>query len=220
MNKPQQSGKLPSEVLKLMETNGIQTGGFLYAVTGDMDADGAYTNCWMAFDRMGLYLAFGEEQFVKGKRRLDVQYRLDALKTIPAADIDRLKIEKNVSTAYLIAEKDGEDEIVTRFSIGLHTDFADFITAFNTVKEGGNLETVRQTFHETPFCPKCGRRYPDPERKICPKCMDRHSTSNGYFRSSAATKSRSASLSWPCWSALPLHCSPLRFQRKRCMTRF
>lgn len=181
MNKPQQSGKLPSEVLKLMETNGIQTDGFLYAVTGDMDADGAYTSCWMAFDRMGLYLAFGEEQLVKGKRRLDVRYRLDALKTIPAAEIDRLKIEKNVSTAYLIAEKDGEDEIVTRFSIGLHTDFADFVTAFNTIKEGGNLETVRQTFHEMPFCPKCGRRYPDPERKICPKCMDRHSTVKRLF---------------------------------------
>ncbi|HBR32499.1 MAG TPA: ABC transporter ATP-binding protein, partial [Clostridiales bacterium] len=22
-------------------------------------------------------------------------------------------------------------------------------------------------------CPKCGRRYPDPDRKICPKCMDK-----------------------------------------------
>ena len=23
------------------------------------------------------------------------------------------------------------------------------------------------------FCPKCGTRYPEPERKLCPKCMDK-----------------------------------------------
>ena len=183
MNKPQQSGSLPQEVLSILEKNGIRTDNFLYAATGDMDNEGAFKTCWLAFDKAGLYLAYGAEEVVhvKGRRRLGVQYRVDKIKTIPAADIDKLKIEKNVSTGRLIAEKNGEDEPVTRFSIGLNADFADFVTAFNTVKEGGDLETVKQTFHESPFCPKCGRRYPDAKRKICPKCIDKRSTVKRLF---------------------------------------
>lgn len=183
MKKPQHSGELPNEVKKLMEQQGVGTDGFLYAVTGDMDNDGGYTTCWLAFDREGLYIACGSEEVVKvkGKRRLSVRYHLDELRTIPAADIDKLKIEKYISTGRLLLEKDGEEESVTRFSIGLNADFSDFVTAFNTVKEGGDLETVKQTFHESPFCPTCGRRYPDTKRKICPKCADRRSTVKRLF---------------------------------------
>ena len=67
MKKPQHSGELPNEVKKLMEQQGVGTDGFLYAVTGDMDNDGGYTTCWLAFDREGLYIACGSEEVVKVK---------------------------------------------------------------------------------------------------------------------------------------------------------
>lgn len=183
MKKQEFSGELPKEVLRLMEKSGIKTDGFQYAITGDMDPEGGYKSCWIAFDREGLYLALGEETLVKvkGNRRLRADYRIDEVRSIPIGEIDKLKTEQYISTGRLILEKDGEEEAVTRYSIGLNPEFNDFVKAFNTVKEGGDLETVRKTFHESPFCPKCGQRYPDMKRKICPKCVDKSSTVKRLF---------------------------------------
>ena len=178
MNDQTRDGCLPQPVLELFAKNGVATDGFLYAVTGDMDNDGAYTVCWIAFDKQGLYIATGAEKVIrtKKKHRLETQYRLDTLRTIPFGELDRLDTERYVSTGRLVGKAGEETESITRYSIGLNPQFSDFVKAFNTVKEGGDLKQVTATFHESPFCPKCGQRYPDPNRKICPRCMDKTST--------------------------------------------
>ena len=53
--------------------------------------------------------------------------------------------------------------------------------AFNAVKKGEDLEELKKTFHESPVCPHCGMRYPDPRRPVCPKCMDKRSTIRRLF---------------------------------------
>ena len=95
MKKQEFSGELPKEVLRLMEKSGIKTDDFCYAVTGDMDPEGGYKSCWIAFDREGLYLALGEETLVKvkGSRRLRADYRIDEVRSIPLEEIDKLKTE-------------------------------------------------------------------------------------------------------------------------------
>ncbi len=176
-------GQLPKEVLGLLEAENISTEEFLYSVTGDMDEAGEYTTVWLAFDKKGIYIAMGTEELVKIKKKkaLTAKYTLDKLECIPFEDFDKLKTEKYVSTGRLIGIKDGEESPVIKFSLGLTPNFEDFVKAFNTVKEGGKLEEVKKTFHESPFCPTCGMRYPDPKRKICPKCIDKKSTIKRLF---------------------------------------
>ena len=79
-------GRLPKEVLALLEGQGLATGDFILGVTGDMDNDGNYSTAWLAFDGKGLYIAFGEEkteikrQLRKfGKKMPETTYRLDSL---------------------------------------------------------------------------------------------------------------------------------------------
>ncbi len=48
-----------------------------------------------------------------------------------------------------------------------------FIKYFDQLKEKGEITPDEEDFKEEIFCPKCGRRYPDPERKLCPHCMDK-----------------------------------------------
>lgn len=172
-----EKGALPPEVLALMQAQGIDTSGFLYAVTGDMNDEGEYMSAWIAFDKKGLYIATGEERIVpvKGSRRLKVEYRLNTLQTHPRDSIGNLSTETYMTTARLLSEKDGEVHPLIRFSLGLMSDFSDFCKAWKAVSDDKDLEEVKKGFSRPPFCPDCGMRYPDPKRRVCPRCMDKSS---------------------------------------------
>ena len=52
--------------------------------------------------------------------------------------------------------------------------------SFTAPKEGKELtEEVLRGEKEEEYCPKCGTMYPDRERRICPKCMNKSSV---FFR--------------------------------------
>ncbi len=185
-------GTLPAGVLELFRAQGVNTDGFLYAVTGDMDSEGNFADAWLAFDEKGIYVAAGAEELVgvrektdrkerSRKKALTPRWRLDSLVTWPADEFDKLSIERYVSTGRLIGEKDGEQTPIIRFTLGRNAFFDDFAKAFNAVKKGENLEELKKSFHEAPICPKCGMRYPDPNRRVCPKCMDKSSTVKRLF---------------------------------------
>ena len=67
---------------------------------------------------------------------------------------------------------------------------ADFVRAVEKVKAGETLETEGESGENgegkgEDCCPKCGNKYPDPARKICPNCMDRRTIFGrvlGYFK--------------------------------------
>ena len=185
-------GTLPAGVLELFRAQGVNTDGFLYAVTGDMDSDGNFADAWLAFDEKGIYVATGAEELIavrekadrreRGRKKaLTPRWRLDSLVTWSADGFDKLSIERYVSTGRLIGEKDGEQTPIIRFTLGRNAFFDDFAKAFNAVKRGENLEELKKSFHEAPICPKCGMRYPDPNRRVCPKCMDKSSTVKRLF---------------------------------------
>ncbi|MCQ2432447.1 MAG: ATP-binding cassette domain-containing protein [Clostridia bacterium] len=48
-----------------------------------------------------------------------------------------------------------------------------FIKYFNQIQKNGEVKRDEEDFKKEIFCPKCGRRYPDPNRKVCPHCMDK-----------------------------------------------
>jgi len=189
-------GSLPQEVLGLLESQGLATQGFLLCVTGDMDNEGNYCAAWLAFDRQGLYLAFGEEKLQKGekgklgrlgrllqptKQKMPKEtYRLDSLVTIPMEDIEKLRVERYVTTGRLIAAQGGEDVALTRFSIGLCARMQQLCDCVNALKQGKDMSPYLAESDESLYCPKCGERYPD-KRNICPKCGKQGSTVKRLF---------------------------------------
>ncbi len=189
-------GTLAPGILELFRSNGVDPDGFLFTVTGDMDARGNFADAWLAIDSKGLYVATGLEELIpvgkvkkadgedrpnKGAKALTARWRLDSLVTYPIDEFESLKVERYVSTGTLLGVKNGEDCPIIRFTLGLNAFFDDFAKAFNAVKKGEDLENLKKTFHESPVCPTCGMRYPDPRRPICPKCMDKRSTVRRLF---------------------------------------
>ena len=180
-------GRLPQEVLTLLEGQGLATGDFILGVTGDMDNGGNYRTAWLAFDEKGLYIAFGEEKteikqkFGKiGKKKPETTYTLDCLQTIPLGDIEKLKVERYITTGRLISVEGGEDVALTRFSIGLCGKFQQLCDCVNALREGKDMKPFLADTDETQYCEKCGEKFPD-ARKICPKCGKQGSTVKRLF---------------------------------------
>jgi hypothetical protein len=161
---------LPSGVLALMEAQGIDTSELLFAVAGDMDEQMNYISAFAAVDRKGLYLVTCHEEMLRAKSGVysrfkkgvpkspEIQYTLASLRAIPLEEIDKLKTERYLSSGRLILEYKEEQEGLFYFSIGKMAAFEDFIKGFSAVKEGKDLEQVKKSFHESPFCPACGTR--------------------------------------------------------------
>lgn len=105
------------------------------------------------------------------------RYRRDALKDV--------KIERQVACATLIATIDGVERILAAFSNLCLKDAYELSRSFEREAEGADGEKGHGPHGHGPkddedeFCPVCGTMYPNKNRKICPKCMDRKSV---FFR--------------------------------------
>lgn len=71
-------------------------------------------------------------------------------------------------------EKGRENILIARFSVGFAEKFERFCERLNQIHRG---ETPDDSLlkNTATVCPTCGQPYPDPNRPICPNCVDRKS---------------------------------------------
>ena len=82
-------------------------------------------------------------------------------------------VEELISAGYLTAEYDGNTVRIASMTRTAMRDVRLFVKYAGKYLEDGSTETDPEDFKDDRFCPKCGRRYPDPARKICPGCMEK-----------------------------------------------
>ncbi len=171
--------KIPVHVSDEMKAHGIVIDDIISYQYSDMDKDGNFADCWIFFDKELIYIMTGYDKVEKvgGRKKLRTVFDFISIDRIEHSDIKSLEVERFVSTARLIANPKDEAEPpieIMRFSLGIANKMFPFVRHFNDFKEGKPIEYTKNNDDEL-FCPKCGTRYPDPERKICPKCMDKSS---------------------------------------------
>lgn len=168
---------VPEYIKQSIEEQGIDTDKIMYLVHGDMK-NGEFIEVWIAFDSENLYImtGFDKVEKVKGVRKLTVSFEVDSFEIIPHEMIGTLKVERFLSTARLISEKEDIDSFeIASFTIGYAANFENFIKAYKNMKEGKDVKIDNRNVEEDLFCPKCGTRYPEAERKICHKCINKMS---------------------------------------------
>ena len=174
--------RLPDDVKAAVESSGLATDGFIKVVESDMDFDGCYLTAWTALDSEGIYFILGDEKAAKkrGNKKIKAEYELREIRSYPLSDFDSLKCEQYVSTARLIAEKDGDDIGLIKFSLNFLGAYDEFCKAFNSLKSGKPILKNDGDRKDDGVCPKCKRPYP-PGRKSCPKCNKNESTVKRLF---------------------------------------
>lgn len=179
-----EKGKFPKPLLDALENAGLSTRNLIFCCTGDMDNEACYCGAWLCFDEKGFYMAFGEEEIVKSKRKhrkIEPKFNIGEIRSIPIEEIDSLETERYVSTGRLIMKKDGEQVSLVRFSIGRIAQFENLVRAFNSYKTKGEAEIPASAEPEEKKCKKCGKPCP-PNKDFCHKCNKKSSTAIRLFK--------------------------------------
>ncbi|HEX3026790.1 MAG TPA: ABC transporter ATP-binding protein [Clostridia bacterium] len=176
---------IPEYIQSAFSKQGIDPASLIYAIHTDLTPNEDSADVYTAVSKDSLYILYGEEKVVKvsGARRIVAVYDAHKLEQYPLDELGDLKSERLLSTGRLFSEKDGEDKILMLFSVGFLSDVERLIKVTQNIKNGVLPLTDVMIDNEL-FCPKCGTRYPEPERKLCPKCMDKVSITRrlmGFF---------------------------------------
>ena len=90
--------------------------------------------------------------------------------------IGKMEVLRQGASGVLMAEIDGAERNLCHFSNTKMEMFLRLCSLTEKVKKGEKIEENDLNVRKgKECCPKCGMIYPDQERKVCPKCMDKKS---------------------------------------------
>lgn len=158
-------------------SHGYDTDQYLLTMRTDMGCDGVYKDVFIILTAERLAVLEGFICF-SGKARASERtegFRETRFDEYDLSELEDLSVELFISSGRLTARYEGEDAEIAAFSNTYKHNMNVLVKAVNELKNKGSLDEA-EFKHETEdehFCPKCGQRYPDMNRKICPKCMEK-----------------------------------------------
>ena len=193
--------KLPLALKTLAEEQGITEDDCLITARFDMNFEEKYVDGWLLLTKTQVMLAQSVKDFLYTKQYkgcMDQREKITGSKTyelqmLSVAETASLQVLKQVATNILFYRPEGEENDI-RLALCSNMYLAQlrhFAAVFEAVKSGKELtEELLRGEKEEEYCSKCGTMYPDPERKICPRCMNKSSVffrTLSYFRPYAAS---------------------------------
>ena len=173
--------KIPSCIYELMASHGVDTDKIMLATYCDMNADHVFCDTYVFATLDMLYIVSGSgglESENRGLGKIESVWREQSFYEIEISKIEKLKLEELLSSARLTVKLDsGEYKLLSATTNTYRSSVLLFIKYFERMKKGDIKDTSFEIEPEDDpsanRCPKCGMRYPDKNRKICPRCMEK-----------------------------------------------
>ncbi len=90
--------------------------------------------------------------------------------------VEKLSVIRQISNGVLLGDIDGTEQNLCLFSNTKMAAFLQLCKVFDKVKKKEEITPEDLDVAKgKECCPKCGMIYPDQDRKVCPKCMDKKS---------------------------------------------
>ncbi len=193
---------LPEALRKVIAELGGEAEEVLAFSPTDMNEDGEYADGYLVLTAEALYTFKTEAEknkvhsfkgFLNRKDREVDRERDWKCTRIKASELKKLNVEPQVACGILVAEySDGVEKTIAVFSNLYRKDIHVLQRAFahnfekqGEEKEGKGHGGPGKEKDEDIYCPICGMMYPNPDRNVCPRCMDRKSIfmrTFGYFK--------------------------------------
>ncbi|MEG0457069.1 MAG: ABC transporter transmembrane domain-containing protein, partial [Oscillospiraceae bacterium] len=173
--------RVPKSVFKELENKGVNTDKLKFSAKADLDEKNCYYDIYLFVDDEKLHIISGIEKIVKKENKISNRrnryfyFESSEYKNYDLKDIESFKIYRQINTAkFIVNFKNGEKATLCLFSIGYADMFQNFSDCIISIKnnEKINLDKYENLQY---YCPKCGYRYPERERKVCPNCTDKMS---------------------------------------------
>lgn len=177
---------LPNSFLRAAGKHGVTEKDIIFAATADLDEEFRFADSIAALTKDRLLLA----RYPYVQKR---EYRLGGYNSLatredfagdeePALilysleDIEKLEVLRQVGTGILMGKISGTERYLCQFS---NTKMEVFMRLSRLLEKIKKQEEIKPEDLDVKkgkeCCPKCGMIYPDQERKVCPKCMDKKS---------------------------------------------
>ncbi len=171
--------KIPTYIYDSLEREGVDISGIMLATYCDMNREHVFCDTYVVSTKERIYV-------ISGSVSLDGRHGKTMSRTwhetnfwaIEVKDIVSLKLEELQSSARLTAKLDsGDYTFLTAMTNTCRMSVLTFIKYFERMKKG-EITDVDFVIDEEDDpasyrCPKCGMRYPDKNRKVCPRCMEK-----------------------------------------------
>lgn len=184
---------LPDSFIKVIEKYGIDKKDIVFTAAADLDEEFRFADSIIAITNKKLVIA-------RYPYREKCEYRMggydswamDKKPEEPAAvfydleDVEKLEVLRQISTGVLMGKINGTERYLCQFSNTKMEAFMRMSRLLEKTKKGEEITSEDLDVKKgKECCPKCGMIYPDQERKVCPKCMDKKSILlrvMGYFK--------------------------------------
>ena len=186
---------LPNSFISVVRKYGIAQEDIIFAAMADFDVEYRFANSIAAITKEKLILAaypYQENAEYDFGGYGGWQVKDPTLSEEPAVQIfelenaETMEVIRQVATGLLMVKIDGVERNLCHFSNTRMESFLRICRLFEKLKKGEEItKEDLDVKRGKECCPKCGMIYPDQERKICPKCMDKKSILQrvmGYFK--------------------------------------
>ncbi|MCH5265420.1 MAG: ATP-binding cassette domain-containing protein [Lachnospiraceae bacterium] len=181
--------QLPSRVLQQLKREGIGKKDILDVCPTDLSFGGEYISGYLFLTGEMLGIVTSEPignrvRYFRGTKTKDMDYGEDTLeyacRLLPLSETAHMKIERQIATnVVVIYHKEVPLRVAALTNLYLEQ-MNLFLKSYKKLKKypeaAEEVESSADIQEEkAEYCPVCGTMYPDPKRKICPKCMNKRS---------------------------------------------
>lgn len=178
--------KLPNSFITILKKYNILEQDIIFTAIADFDMEYRFADSIVALTKTQLiYAAYPYREKTEyrfggyaGWQVKDDAILLEepALQLFNLSQIGHLEVIREIGTGVLLAEIDGIERNLCHFS---NTRLEAFLRLCRLLEKTKKDEEIQPDDLDITkgkeCCPKCGMLYPDQERKVCPKCMDKKS---------------------------------------------
>lgn len=173
--------KIPDYIYESLSKEGVEKEEILLAAFCDMNSDHVFCDTYIFATIDALYLLSGSVvlEYSDAKRgHPQKTWNETAFIKYDISETESLRLEEMLSTARLVMKlKSGDFVFLTSMTNTCRASVLTFIKYFDRIKKGDitsvDFEIDPEDEPSATRCPKCGMRYPDRNRKICPRCMEK-----------------------------------------------
>ena len=172
--------KIPSYVYASLESEGVDIDSIMLAAYCDMNADHIFCDTYIFATTQKIYVVSGTVKLDGGGKpgRIEKSFEQTEFSQYDVSSIEKLKVEEMLSSVRLTAKSNGGEYIfLTAMTNTCRNSVLLFVKYFDRMKKGEittpDFEIDKEDDPKERCCPKCGMRYPDRNRKICPRCMEK-----------------------------------------------
>ncbi len=172
--------RIPKYIYSSLSEEGVDCEKIMLAAYCDMNSDHVFCDTYILATIEKLYVISGTVSLdsPERKKRAEKIWRETSFREYDISKIDKLKCEEMLSSARLTAKtSDGEYIFITALTNTCRSSVLLFVKYFERMKKGEitsvDFEIDKEDDPKECCCPKCGMRYPDKNRKVCPRCMEK-----------------------------------------------